>query len=227
MPERTGTERRSAPRGTRERRRPPRLRHHGLRVAVLLAASVLVYLLFPGAQGPGVTALERGVVAPRDVVAQFPFDVLKSDEELRREREEAARGVPPVHDFAPGAADSVVAGLEGFFGALEAALSAAPPEDAAQAVRGVLQAHRVPATLGAVEVLADPARRQALRAAARAAVDEHFPAGVAAASPGRAGISAVRVRGIPGGERLVSADSLLTADQFFRLAAERLPPDAG
>ncbi|HEX2204374.1 MAG TPA: HDIG domain-containing protein, partial [Longimicrobium sp.] len=85
----------------------------------------------------------------------------------------------------------------------------------------------VPSTLGAVEVLADPARRAELQAATEAAVVELFPAGVTATSPGRSGVSAVRARGLRGGERLVSADSLVTADAFYREAARRLPAAAG
>src|SRR6202008_4151154 len=43
----------------------------------------------------------------------------------------------------------------------------------------------------------------------------------------RSGISAVRVRGLPGGERLLAADSLATADQLYRVAAAGPPVTAG
>ncbi|MBW3656969.1 MAG: hypothetical protein KY444_12790, partial [Gemmatimonadetes bacterium] len=89
--------------------------HHGLRVGVLLAVAAAVHALFPGAQTADVPVLERGVVARDEVVAQVPFSVPKSPDELLRERDEAARGVPPVFDYRPGAADSVVAGVRGFF----------------------------------------------------------------------------------------------------------------
>jgi len=201
--------------------------HHGLRAAVLLGVSLAVYLFFPGVQTSEVPVLEQGVVAREEVIAQVAFTVPKTPEALRREQEEAARGVPPVYDFRPAAGDSVVGGVRQFFAAVEEGLRTAPPGQEPLAIRRALDAARVPTTLGAVEVLADAARRFQLRAATELAVREHFPRGVAAASPEREGVSAVRVRGLPGGERLLPADSVFTADQFYRAAQQRLPADAG
>ncbi|HEX8245099.1 MAG TPA: hypothetical protein VF541_16430, partial [Longimicrobium sp.] len=118
--ERPTGERRAAPREPGEhapRRRRARLLHHARRAAVFLAAAIAVYLLFPSGAAPGPVILERGVVAPADVIARIPFQIAKTGEELRREQDEAARGVPPVYDYAPQAADSVLAGLRGFFAA--------------------------------------------------------------------------------------------------------------
>ncbi|HEY7767080.1 HDIG domain-containing metalloprotein [Longimicrobium sp.] len=201
--------------------------HHGLRAGVLLAVAVAVHALFPAAQTADVPVLERGVVARDEVIAQVPFSVPKSPDELLRERDEAARGVPPVFDYRPGAADSVVAGVRGFFAAVEQALASAPAGGAPQAVRGVLDRARIPTTLGALEVLADPARRTQLQAATEQAARELLPRGVASSPPGAEGISAVRVRGLAGGERLVPSDSVYTADQFYRAAQARLPAEAG
>lgn len=201
--------------------------HHGLRAAVLLAVAVAVYLCFPGAQTADVPVLEQGVVAREEVIAQVAFTVPKPPEELRREQEEAARGVPPVYGYRPAAGDSVVGGVRRFFAAVDERLRAAPPGQEQQAVRAALDAARVPTTLGAIEVLADPSRRLQLQTATELAVREHFPRGVAAASPEREGFSAVQVRGLPGGERLVPADSVFTADQFYGAAQQRLPADAG
>ncbi|HEU4453500.1 MAG TPA: HDIG domain-containing protein, partial [Longimicrobium sp.] len=97
----------------------------------------------------------------------------------------------------------------------------------AAAVRGVLSRSGVPTTLGAIEVLTDSARRTALATATEAAVRGLFPRGIAATTPGRGGVSAVRVRGVVGGERLVTPDSIATADGFYREAALRLPAGAG
>jgi putative nucleotidyltransferase with HDIG domain len=228
--ERAFPERRAA---VREPVEPPRPTgaaawlHHGVRAAVLLGVSIAVYLLFPGAQTADVPVLEQGVVAREEVIAQVAFTVPKAPEELRREQEEAARGVPPVYDYRPAAGDSVVGGLRQFFAAVEEGLRTAAPGQEQQAIRNALAAARVPTTLGAVEVLANPARRLQLRAGAETAVRDLFPRGVAAASPARGGVSAVRVRGVPEGERLLTADSVFTADQFYRAAQERLPADAG
>jgi putative nucleotidyltransferase with HDIG domain len=201
--------------------------HHGLRAAVLLAVSIAVYLFFPGAQTSDVPVLEQGVVAREEVIARVAFTVPKPPEQLRREQEEAARGVPPVYDYRPAAGDSVVGGLRQFFARVEEGLRTAVPGQEQQAIRAALDAARVPTTLGAIEVLADPARRVQLLAATELAVREHFARGVAAASPEREGVSAVRVRGLPGGERLLPADSVFTADQFYRAAQERLPAEVG
>ncbi|HEX8905204.1 MAG TPA: HDIG domain-containing protein, partial [Longimicrobiaceae bacterium] len=228
--ERATAERRAAPREPGEphqpRRRRARLLFHARRAAVFLAAAIAIYLLFPSGAAPGPVVLERGIVAPADVIARIPFQIPKTGEELRREQEEAARGVPPVYDYAPGAADSVIAGVRGFFAAAAQAASS-PPEQREAAVREAMSRSGVPSTLGGIEVLSDSTRRGVLQAATEQAVREQFPRGIAAGSPGRSGISAVRVRGIAGGERLVSADSLPTADQFFRAAQAYLPPDAG
>ncbi|HYJ79844.1 MAG TPA: hypothetical protein VEW03_09600, partial [Longimicrobiaceae bacterium] len=228
--ERPEPDRRSVPRdggGAPPRRRLALALHHGKRVAVLLAVSIAVYLLFPTGAAPGPAVLERGTVATDDVVARIAFQIPKTEDELRREQEEAARGVPPVYDYDPAAADSVLAGVRAFFSAVEQSLVLVPPGDEGPAIRGVLARGGVPTTLGAVEVLADPARRAQLRAATEAAVRDMLPRGIAAASPGRGGISAVRARGVPGGERLVAADSLPTAEHLYRAAARRLPPEAG
>jgi cyclic-di-AMP phosphodiesterase PgpH len=228
--ERAFSERRSVPREPAEPYRPAGAAawlHHGLRAAVLLGVAIAVYLFFPGAQTSDVPVLEQGVVAREEVIAQVAFTVPKAPEELRREQEEAARGVPPVYDYRPAAGDSVVGGLRQFFAAVEEGLRTAPPGQEQLAIRRALDAARVPTTLGAVEVLADPARRFQLRTAAELAVREQFPRGVAAASPEREGVSAVRVRGLPGGERLLASDSVFTADQFYGAAQQRLPPDAG
>lgn len=228
--ERGFPERRATPRdpgATVTRSRGAWVLHHGLRALLLLAVAVGVYLLFPGAQTADVPVLERGVVAREEVIAEVAFTVPKSPEALRREREEAVRGVPPVFEYRPAAADSVIGGLRGFFAAVDAVLGAMPSGREDEAIRGALDAARIPSTRGTIQVLADPAARLQLRRAAEAAVRDFFPRGVAASSPARTGVSAVRVRGIPGGERLLAPDSLFTADQFYRAAQARLPADGG
>jgi putative nucleotidyltransferase with HDIG domain len=227
--ERVPVERRSAPREAGEpppRRPRARLLFHGVRFAALLVTALAVYALFPAGAAPGPVVLERGVVAPQDVISTIPFQIPKTEEEARREQEEAARGVPPVYDYRPQAADSVLSAARGFF-ARVAQADSLPPERRSEAVRRVLAAGGVPTTLGGVEVLQDPARRAALQDATERAVREQLPRGVAGGSPERSGISAVRVRGLAGGEGLVAADSLRTADEFYRTAQRYLPPDAG
>ena len=223
-------ERRDTPRDEGEahpRPRRVRLLVHAARGGILVATATAIHLLFPSGAAPGPVVLERGVVAPADVVASIPFQILKTDDELRREQEEAARGVPPVFDYAPQAADSVVASLRQFGAGVDQALAAAPPAQAQQAVRQALAASGIPSTFGGIAVLQDPAQRAGLMSGTERAVRELLPRGVAASSPGSRGISAVRVRGTAAGAGLVPADSLGTADQFYRAAARYLPADAG
>jgi len=228
--DRPAGERRAVPREPGEqapRKRRTRVLHHTKRTVVLLAAATGMYLLFPSGAAPGPVVLERGVVAPSDVIAAIPFQIPKTEDELRREQEEAARGVPPVYDYSPAAADSVIRGVRRFDAQVAQAIAATPVPQRDVALRQVLSRSGIPSTLGGLVVLADSAQRAVLVSATERAVRAWFPRGVAASSPGRSGISAVRVRGIGGGERLVGADSLVTADQFYRAAQGYLPADAG
>jgi putative nucleotidyltransferase with HDIG domain len=225
--ERAATSRRGAAvlRQVAEPRRGSRVLHHGLRLLLLLAAAVGVYLLFPPERVVDAAILERGMVAPRDVVAEFSFHVPKPAAELEREREEAARGVPPVYDYRPVAVDSMLAGIRSFFATVEAARL---PEGGSRApLRAVADRHRVAIPDEALDLLANPGASGGLLAATEEAVRTLLPRGIAPASLPREGISAVRTRGVQGGERMVPADSLLTPDRFFRLAAESLPPEMG
>jgi cyclic-di-AMP phosphodiesterase PgpH len=226
---RFGAERRGRPRDAvqqPERSSLGHVLHHGLRWVVLLAVAAGIYQLFPVARTAEVPVLERGVVVREDVIAPFDFVVPKSPEVLRREREEAARGVPPLYDHYPAAADSVVGALDTFFSSVDEAVDRARPGEETQAVQRTIQRHGIPTTLGGREVLSDPVRRTILRRATEDAVRQLFPEGVAAASPARDGVSFVHVRGVAGGDRLVPADSVMTADQFYRAAQARLPAAA-
>ncbi|HEX8675289.1 MAG TPA: HDIG domain-containing protein [Longimicrobium sp.] len=207
--------------------RARRLRHHGFRLALLLGTAGAVTALFPAARGSDTPVLERGVVARKDVVAEIPFQIPKTTEELRHDQDEAASGIPPVYDFDPTAADSVVRGLRVFFASVDRQLAAAPPAGRDLAVRRALAAARVPTTLGAAEVLGDSSRRSMLAAATEATVRERFGQGIARGAAERNRLPAVRVRGLPDGERLVPSDSLHTADEFFSGAAAALPPELG
>lgn len=221
-------------RGTPPGRRPPisregeapslsaRIGHHGVRLLLLAGVSIAIYLFFPPERVADSAVLERGVVAPSDVVAEFTFPVPKPPAALRREQEEAARSVPPVYDYHAGAADSVIAGIRGFFAAADGALESAGGDPRA-ALQGVAERTRLSLPGDADALLADPARRALLRSATETAVRINLPRGIVPSSLQREGISTVRVRGTVGGERIVPADSLVTPDQFYRDAAASLP----
>lgn len=204
-----------------------RARFAGVRVGALLGTALAVYLLFPAARGADTPLLERGAVAREDVVARVPFQIPKTEDELRREQEQAAAGVPPVFRHHPAAADSTAAELAAFFADVEGELAEAEPEEEVIAVRRALARGGIPTTLGAIDVLRDSARREAVRLATEQAVRGHAALGVAAVSPARPAVAAVRVRGADGVERLVRSDSVPAADFVFAAAARALPEEAG
>jgi len=208
-----------------EPRSVARFVHHGLRFLLLFSVAAAVYLLFPPARISESAALERGMVAPADVVAEFAFQIPKDPADLRREQEEAARSVPPVYDFRPESADSVLAGIRTFFASVGTVIGS--DADPRAGVQAVLRGSRVAATPSSVDLLLDPDRRSRLLSATEEAVRSLYPLGVAPSSLERDGISAVRVRGALGGERIAPVDSIVTPDQFYRLASARLPSGLG
>lgn len=200
--------------------------HHGARLALLIATAIAIFLLFPAPRPADTAVLERGVVAPQDVIAEFTFDIPKSADELLRERVEAASGVPPIYDLDPAAADSVVRGVRSFFGSVDSIVASRPEGERAAALRQLMERHRITPTATSVELLISPGRRAQLQRSIESAVRDLFPTGVAPSSV-PPGVSAVRVRSPDGTERLVPRDSLLTPDRFFGRAADRLPGEGG
>ncbi|CAN5856490.1 hypothetical protein BH20GEM1_BH20GEM1_07390 [soil metagenome] len=76
----------------------------------LVATVVLATLsLFPPRGGDEIPLVREGVIAPEDVIAPIDFPVLRSEEELARQREVAALSVPPVYRVNSWAADSALA----------------------------------------------------------------------------------------------------------------------
>src|SRR5690606_16378544 len=126
------------------------LAYHGARVALLLATGVVVFLLFPAPRVSDTAVLERGVVAPQDVIAEFSFDIPKTPEELLREQVEAASGVPPVYDLVPTARDSVLRNVDAFFDAVDSVIAAALAGRESQAVRALAERTRLTPTPGSV-----------------------------------------------------------------------------
>ena len=68
-------------------------------VAVFL---VMLEFIFPAAVPGSGTDLTIGQVAREEIVAPFDFDVLKSEDELKAERELEAAVVLPVYEFSEG-----------------------------------------------------------------------------------------------------------------------------
>lgn len=201
---------------------------HALRMLLLLATAVAVYLFFPAPRLPDAAVLERGVVAPNDVIADFAFAIPKTEQELLEDRAEAAAAVPPVYNLSPAVADTVIAGFQSFFARADTVLARVPPEERPARARALLEQNRIAATPGAVAVLLNPQSRAVLRGSLIRTVRETLPQGVLASSRTRETNAAIQIRR-GAEERLVSTDSLLTQDRVLALAGERLadaPPGA-
>jgi len=199
--------------------------HHGSRVLLLLLAAIAVFLLFPAPRLADTAVLERGVVAPQDVIADFSFEIPKSPDELLREQVEAASGVPPVYAQHTAVSDSVVAGVRSFFLSLDTIIRTTEREERRGVVRSFMERNRISPTPPSLDILLDPAARATLQRSIEQSVRDLYPQGVAPSSLGP-GVSAVRVRSPDGAERLVPRDSLLTPDRVYSLATERLPASA-
>ncbi|HET6616350.1 MAG TPA: HDIG domain-containing protein [Gemmatimonadota bacterium] len=84
--------------------------------AVLVLATLS---LFPARDVHDVPRIRQGVVAPEDVIAPLDFPVLRTEEDLARQREVAALSVPPVYRVNFSAADSALARVERYLARAE------------------------------------------------------------------------------------------------------------
>ena len=181
-----------------------RVLHHGARVLLVVVLAVLITLLFPPVQGLDVRPYEAWRVAPEDVIAEFPFDVLKTPAELEAEQNSVRDGVPPTFDFVPEFADTMRGELARFFDQLDSAIVVGD----STRVRAILQESRIAATTSQVDFLADSTSRWAFRASALAATRGILADGVVdATSMAEVTTSTIRVR-----EKDIRDVSRLTAD---------------
>lgn len=103
--------------------RPGIIVAHSARWALLFALALLTYLLFPV---PGGTdSYELGEIAAAEVIAPFEFSVMKSPDDLERERQIWERTVPPVYEYREDALDSIRLNANALFAALDRATSPA------------------------------------------------------------------------------------------------------
>jgi putative nucleotidyltransferase with HDIG domain len=199
--------------------------HHGSRLGLLALTALAVFALFPAPRVPDTAVLERGVVAPGDVIAEFSFDIPKTPEELLREQVEAASGVPPVYEQRPAVRDSVLAEIRGFFAAADSIAAARPSPARSAQLAALLERSRISPTPAALQSLEDPRQRAVLRESIEGAVTTAYRDGVAPGTVGQ-GVTAVRIRAPGRGERVVPRDSLVTGDRLFAVALARLPASA-
>lgn len=201
-----------------------RVGHHGARLMLMVALSVMVTLFFPPQEGMNVTPYQVGMVAPEDVIAQLPFSVPKTAAELERDRREASEAVPRTFDERPAAGDSVAARLGRFFDRLD---SAATRGDTL-AVGRILQGSQITVQPSQMEYLLDQRRRASLRTAATTAAREIIPRGMAdPAEVAAVTTDVIYVRAGPEGdapERTRPVSEIITSRDFYAQAVLYLPP---
>lgn len=200
-----------------------RVVHHGARILLVAGLAALVPVFFPRTPLPQFASLEEGEVAGEDVIAEVTFPVVKSPERLEAERREAESGVAPVFVRQPAGTDSAIARVRRLFTRLDSATGGAP--DTA-GLRGVLRDVGLDPTPEQLDHLARPSERAELREEVVSAYRGFLPYGVAPASDmSRVDGDQVMIRGDER-DRYVHRDSIFTAGQFYRNAAERFPADA-
>ncbi|MEQ8330805.1 MAG: HDIG domain-containing protein [Longimicrobiales bacterium] len=195
--------------------------YHGVRAAVLLAVAVTITVLFPPRLQLGVARYDPGMVAPEDIIAEIPFSVPKTPEELTRERRLAMESVSPTYDRVPTAVDSMAAQLQRFFDAID---QAAEASNRAR-VRAILDEASLVATPSQVDRLMAEDSRESLRRVALMATRELLPQGVVDASQALDLTTAsvtVREGEV---ERSIPAEQVVTSREFLNAAQGLLPPD--
>lgn len=207
-----------------EPRTPPtaweRAVYHGLRVALLCAVAVMITILFPPRATMEVGGYEVGMVAGEDVIAQIPFSVPKTPQELARERALTMEGVPPTYDRVPQAADSMAAQLRTFFDAIDQAAAA---DDRARA-QTVLQETSLPASPSQINYLMDEEWRALLRRTALTATTEILPQGVVDAAQAL-DLTTTTITVREGEvEQSVPAEEIVTSREFIDAALGIFPP---
>jgi len=199
-----------------------RARHHGARLALLVALSAMITVLFPPVERMDVTPYSEGMVAPDDVIAQIPFSVPKTAAEFERDRREAADAVPRTFDERSASGDSVAVRLGRFFDRLD---SAAVAGDTLGMGR-ILQMSRVNADPSQMGYLLNDEQRAALRGAGQSAARDIIPRGMAdPAEVASLTTDRIYVRSGPDAdEQTRQVSDVLTSRDFYAQAVIFLPP---
>jgi putative nucleotidyltransferase with HDIG domain len=163
-----------------------------------------------------------GAVATDNVIAPFAFNVPKSEEELRREREEITRSAEPIFRYVGAALDTTRGLIEQFENAIDS-VTAEDPENFA-AIARVGRRFGVVLDPSEAAYLATPTRRDRIFSAIRRVNDRWTTLGVVSSSA----IDQVRGEVLlrrADSERRLSVDSLLSFVQLID-RARLLNPDS-
>ena len=155
------------------------LRFHGPRAGIALVVAAVTYLVFPASPAVDSPVLEVGSVAPDNVIAPFAYTVLKSPDELEKERNEVARTVEPIFSLIPAALDSSRRLVDEFEQGLNQ-VSARAESQRVVAVQQLGDRMGLQLTTPEAQYLATPERGTALIATVRRVYDRWLAGGVAA-----------------------------------------------
>ena len=209
-----------------ERRWPDGFLHHGSRLLLLFLLAGAVSALFPVSPLPEAPPVERGGVLEEDVVAEVPFSVYMTPAELERERQDAAASVNPIFVYDSTAVDSMRADVEDFFARVDSAATAPGGEQAAAAVRDLLEAYALPASADEVGIMLDPRTRRMLRSTVRDVILDELPRGIARRGElEEAGQGRIRILGTTR-EQVVPTDSVLQLTDFYDRSRFHVPTTA-
>jgi len=111
-----------------EVRKTPDKKEDFLRWLVAFLLVMILTLLFPRHKTFEFSKLQVGMVSEKEIIAPFTFHVLKSNEELQKQREEARKRVFPILNYDPEVADRQVARLDSFFSHLSTSLASEAPD---------------------------------------------------------------------------------------------------
>lgn len=206
---------------------PDGVLHHGARVLVLLAVALTVIFLFPVSPLPDEPPVERGAVLEEDVIAEIPFPVYKTEEELEGERQGAASSVNPVFVYDSTAVDSMLAGVDRFFARVDSAATGGGGTAATRRrIRELLSSYAIPPSEADMNLLMSGPQRERLRRTVRSAILDDLPRGVAmSAELDEAGAQPIRVTGT-GRDRTVHPDSVLDNTEFYERSALHIADSA-
>ena len=193
---------------------------HGARIAILVFLAGFIAILFPSVGHLTPLSYEPDMVADEDILAEIPFTIPKTPEELERDRTTAEGVIPPVFDYRTEARDSMAANLDRFFDEVQRAAQ----EGGIAAVDQVLTREGISALQGQAELLLNPQNLRALRAAAGRVSSELMPRVLDANDAQNLGAQRVVVRYGTGEERSIPTDSLLWGQAFLNQAFQELTP---
>ena len=161
--------------GAWQRFRTSRYAYHSVRWAPLAGLALLTYALFPVAGSFTVSVPDVGDISTEEVIAQFDFDVFKTDAEMQREGEALAAQFPPIYEYRPGVADSIAARVTEVFRLLGSA-------DTTSTLLGIARSVDLPLTASEANYFQDPQIRRRFRSSLLSMIHGNLELGVAASS---------------------------------------------